>query len=246
MPFQTKLRARSARQPDLVNVERALRVRCFLRIEEGPNVQTAAPLEDHAVQVATALAATLATRLCHDVAGLLGTMSGLMDMADEDPEARLLAAETAHTLMARVRLLRAAWGGGAGPLDAAAITSLAQGLPGIERLQLDLSGLPGELAEAPARLALCLMLAALPGMPRGGVITMAAAGRGVQVSLSGKSAAWPASLADCALGGALGGAACWSAASSPGGLAVPLACLVAANAGWKVGVSGNTACVLAA
>ncbi len=193
-------------------------------------------LEDQAAERAASLAATLATRLCHDVAGLLGTMAAMIDMADEDPEAKLLAAETARTLMARVRLLRAAWGGGAGPLDAAAIAGLAEGLPGIERLRLDLSGLPDQLAEAPARLALCLLLAALPGMPRGGVITIASAGRGgVQVSLTGPSAAWPALLAD---------GASWATAGSPGGLAVPLACLVAESIGWCVRVNGGTALVL--
>jgi hypothetical protein len=91
------------------------------------------------------------------------------------------------------------------------------------------------------------MLAALPGMPRGGVIKIAAARQGgVQVSLAGKGVAWPDSLADCARAGDLGDAACWAASASPGALAGPLACLVAANAGWRVDVSGNTACVLAA
>jgi len=190
---------------------------------------------------AVRLASTLATRLCHDVAGLLGTLAGTLDVAHEDAEAAALAAETAATLIARVRLLRAAWGGGGGPLDASAMAKLAQGLPGIERLRLDFSALHGELAEAPARLALCLLLTALPGLPRGGVIAIDGAPRGgVRVMLGGGSAAWPALLAECAGSKA----ACWRAASSPRGFAAPLACLLAAASGWRILVEGAAASAL--
>ncbi len=189
-------------------------------------------LEDDAV----AFAATLATRLCHDVAGLLGTLAGTLELADEDDEARQLAAETAQTLIARVRLLRAAWGGGAGPLDAATIGALAEGLPGIERLRLDTSGLPGELAETPSRLILCLLLAALPGLPRGGSIAVAVApGGAIRMRLSGQAAAWPDTLAICAANAA----ACWSA-NTPRTLAAPLACLLAQEAGWRIAVEQDT------
>jgi hypothetical protein len=182
------------------------------------------------------LSSTLATRLSHDVAGLLGTLAGTLDMADA--EAGALAAETAAALIARVRLLRAAWGGGGGPLDALTLAKLAQGLPGIERLQLDFSELRAPLADVPARLALCLLLAALPGMPRGGAVAVGAAPRGgVRVTLGGAGTAWPALLAACAASEA----ACWDAAASPRDVAAPLLCLLAASKGWRIMLEGASA-----
>ena len=176
------------------------------------------------------LASALATRLCHDMAGLLGNMAGMLDLLDEEAEARSLATETATTLIARVRLLRTAWGGGGGTLDAPALLALADGLPGVERLRLDFSGLHGELPETPARLLLCLLLAALPGLPRGGAIIVASAGDGVSITLSGNGATWPELLAACASSER----ACWDAGASPKALAPALACLLASEGGWAV------------
>jgi histidine phosphotransferase ChpT len=199
-------------------------------------VQTA--IEDNTADLCSALA----TRICHDVAGLLGTLAGMLEMAAEDAEAAALAGETAGVLAARVRLLRAAWGGGGGPMDAAALAGFAQGLPGIERLQLDFSGLDGELTEAPARLVLCLLLGALPGMPRGGTIRISAAPRGgARLVLSGPGAAWSEGLSawgDPAV-------AAQVAAAAPRGMAAPLACLLAARDGWgvRVGAEGSTVTV---
>ena len=184
---------------------------------------------------AVRLASTLATRLCHDMAGLLGTLAGTLDMADEDPEAKELAAETMATLIARVRLLRTAWGGGGGALDAGAILDLAAGLPGVERWRLELSALTGTLEETPARLVLCLMLTALGGMPRGGVMSLTTAPRGgVRIGLAGKAAGWPPALAACAESEA----ACRRAAQAPGSLPAPLVCLLARQAGWRIDVDG--------
>ncbi len=187
---------------------------------------------------AARLASTLATRLCHDVAGLLGTLAGTMDMGAADAEARALAAETAAALIARVRLIRIAWGGGGGPMEAPALAELATGLPGIERLQLDFSALQAPLAEVPARLALCLLLVALPGMKRGGAVAIGDAARGgVRVTLAGAGTAWPTLLAACAASEA----ACWDAAASPRDVAAPLLCLLAGSNGWRVMVEGATA-----
>lgn len=191
--------------------------------------------EDAAAELATAVA----TRICHDLAGLLSALSGTLELADDDPEAALLASETAAALIARVQLLRAAWGGGAGPLDAAAIAAYAQGLPGIERLHLDVAGLDGELDEVPARLALCLLLAAVPGVPRGGAIRVTHAPQGgVDMTLAGIGAAWPATLARC-----VAGQAQLQDAIAPRTLAAPLACLLAAQAGWRIALNETTATV---
>jgi len=200
---------------------------------KGFCVQT--DIEDGAAELATAVA----TRICHDVAGLLSALSGTLELAEDDPEAAELANETAAMLVARVQLLRAAWGGGAGPLDGAAIVAFAQGLPGIERLRLDVGDLAGELAEVPARLALCMLLAAVPGVPRGGAIRIAnAAHGGVELTLCGIGAAWPEALASC-----VSTPAAWRDATAPRTLAAPLACMMAAQAGWRITLEGTTAVV---
>ncbi len=182
-------------------------------------------------------ATAVATRICHDVAGLLSALTGTLELADEDPEAAVLATETAAALVARVQLLRAAWGGGAGPLDAAAIAALAQGLPGFERLRLDVAELDGELGEVAARLALCLLLAAVPGVPRGGGIRLAHAPHGgVCLTLLGIGATWPEALARC-----VAAQANWHDATAPRTLAAPLVCLLAAQAGWRIKLNGPDA-----
>lgn len=190
---------------------------------------------------AVRLAAIVSTRLCHDVAGLLGILAGTMELADEDPEARLLAVEAAGTLITRVRLLRAAWGGGGGAMDAGALAGLAAGLPGIERLRLDFSGLPGELAETPARVLLCVLVAAAPGLPRGTALSFQPAPRGgVRVDIAGSAAAWPAPLLLCASNEA----ALREAASTPRDVAAPMACLLARHHGWVIRVEADTLAVV--
>jgi histidine phosphotransferase ChpT len=194
-------------------------------------------LDDHAVR----LAATVATRLCHDVAGLLGILAGTLDLADEDPEAKLLAAETAQTLMTRVRLLRAAWGGDAGAMDAGAIDALAAGIPGIERLRLDFSGLSEALAETPARLLLCLLLAAAPGLSRGTLLSFGPMPHGgVRISIAGSTAAWPALLVACASGES----GLREAATSARDVAMPFAYLLARDLGWLIRPEENTVMVI--
>jgi hypothetical protein len=187
-----------------------------------------------------ALAEGLVTRLCHDFAGLAGTLSGTLEMALEDAphdtEAASLATEAAQALAARVRLFRAAWGGG--DMEDAPLVALAEGLPGRRRLALDLAALDAaqgqELAEGGARLILCLLLAACAGAPAGGAISVAPhKGGGFGMTLTGRHAAWPASLT------ALGSDPILHLNSAePRGLAGPIAALVAASCGWRLRVEG--------
>lgn len=180
-----------------------------------------------AVNERIALAEAVTTRICHDLAGLLGTLGGALEFASEDIEAASLAAETSATLTARVKLLRAAWGGGAGPLSAADIAALSEGLPGIERLHLTLSALPPVLDEVPARLLLCLLLAAVPALPRGGEVRLEYADAvSLQVTLPGNT--WPAPLLRCIEQNAVD----LDIFDSPRQLAAPLAWMVATQAGW--------------
>lgn len=171
----------------------------------------------------------LATRICHDFAGSLGTLAGTLELIEAPgDEAVQLSHELAATLVARVRLLRAAWGGGAGALSGEQIALLAKGVPGGERILLDLVELEDELAEIPARLVLCLLLVAPSCLRRGGSMQIAPAGaRGVCLRLS--EGAWPAELA---------GAPDWRAANAPRALPVPMAALTAAAHGWALVLAG--------
>jgi histidine phosphotransferase ChpT len=167
-----------------------------------------------------AVVAGVATRICHDLAGLVGTLGGALDLLDDDPEAAPLARDCAGQLTARLRLFRAAWGGNAGALDGGALAALARGLPGAERLTIDFSGLDGALAEAPARLVLCLLLSAAPALPRGTVIWVTRNKVGVRLGLSGGEV-WP----------------------RDGGVAAGLPGLIAGTGEWQVRLAGSEAWV---
>jgi hypothetical protein len=183
------------------------------------------------------VAECLATRLCHDVAGLIATVSGTLEMALDDmeteSEAATLAQEAAGQLAARVRLYRAAWGGG--DMEGDGVTGLAEGLPNRARLNLALDPAlsDGRLPRDGGRVLLCVLLAATAGMPRGGDITAAASATGFSVLLGGKQAAWPARIAVNAseLEQSLHDA-------DARGLAAPMAALVAAATRWRLSVDG--------
>lgn len=62
------------------------------------------------------LSEALATRLCHDLSGPVNTLLGVADVVADDataaPEALLLMVQAGQSLARRLRLYRAAWGGG--------------------------------------------------------------------------------------------------------------------------------------
>ena len=178
------------------------------------------------------LAQAVTRRICHDLAGLLGTLNGTLEMTADDPEAAALAAETAGALSARLKLLRGAWGGGVEALDQAALQALLPGLHGAERLRLNANAVTAPLDGAAARLCLCLLLVAAPALPKGGTILVGATGGSVWVELEGPGAAWPASLAGPA-------SDAWQDAEAPRSLPHALCRLLAAAEGWHLQVSGT-------
>ncbi len=145
------------------------------------------------------LAATLCARVCHDLAGTLGALAGMLDVKQPDgtpdPEALSFALACAGELVLRLRLLRTAWGAESEMGD---LRALAAGLPGADRLTLDLDGLQGETGPEWQRLAACLLLVAAGGLPRGGTIRLHAQAGSLGAAIDGPRAAWPASLAACA------------------------------------------------
>ena len=143
------------------------------------------------------LAELLATRMCHDLSGPLNTLLGALEIANEDPEAAAeampLAADASVVLGQRLKLLRAAWAGGAGPMAVDEISALAAGLAA-RNLRLDLGQLHAERAFSgpAARLVLNAIMLAAEALPGGGTIQLSGdSTRQVMVQIEGHTAGWP-------------------------------------------------------
>ncbi len=185
------------------------------------------------------LAQAVARRLCHDLAGPVGTLGGALELIGEAPEAASLASEAAATIGARLRLLRGAWGGGVEALDRAALAGLAPGLPGFERLRLNATAVEQALDGTAARLCLCLLLVGAAALPRGGTLVVGGHEAAIWVELEGPGASWPPVLgADLR--------AAWAEADRPRGLPAALCRLLAEAAGWQLSVAGVRATAVAA
>lgn len=183
------------------------------------------------------LAETLGARLCHDLAGLVGTLAGAVEMLAEarghDPDALREAEQAARELTARLRLLRAAWGGECGEMDRDGIAALLPGLATSGRVAVDLSGLTRRYPEAFARALLNLLLLAHEAVSRGGTVALAddPAG-GVLARIEGPRAAWPPALvALLAAGDDASGPA---VAAGPRGMQAPLLAALARRAGLRL------------
>lgn len=183
------------------------------------------------------LAELLCARLCHDISGPLGSLMGATELAAEDAqdggEAMAVAVDSAAALGRRLRLLRAAWGGEAGPLDVPAFQELAEGLSVGRRVSVDLSGLDPATVFAPAgaRLALNALLLAAEGLAGNGRLAMSGAANGdVLVTIEGPRAAWPAGLATCLADEQ----AAWQSITSARSLQAPLTALLARRSGLRV------------
>jgi hypothetical protein len=181
-----------------------------------------------------ALASTICARLCHDLAGSLGALTGTLELAaeDNDREALDLALVLARELAARLRLLRAAWGADG---DVPAPETLLAGLPGADRLSLDTAGLRAE-APATLRLSVSLLLVAAAGLPRGGMIRVSGTDAHLELEIDGPRAGWPALLSQCLAHDESLLAAC----VAPRDVAVALACLQARALGRTILPSSAT------
>ena len=180
---------------------------------------------------AMALSDSLCARLCHELAGPLGTLTGALDLAAEDPSAAAesldIAAQAAAQMVQRIRLLRAAWGGDCGAMSADALGELAAGLP--PRVRVELGGLTGEFAAPAARVLVNLLLLGVEALPRGGAITLrGTAGGEVLLQVTGSPARWPPGLASALADPAA------AALDDPRGVQGPLAARLARMAGLRL------------
>ena len=148
------------------------------------------------------LAELMAARLCHDLSGPVGPMAGMRELAQEDPsaaeEALTAARETTDSLVARIRLFRAAWGGDCGPMEIAAISALVANGTARKRVSLEMSGFTGPapanapLAPPMARLLLNVLMLGVESLPGGGTLACARQPDGdIVIRITGPRAAWP-------------------------------------------------------
>jgi histidine phosphotransferase ChpT len=187
------------------------------------------------------LAELLCARLCHDLAGPLGALIGVLEIArEEDPSSDTLALAELTTveLGQRLKLLRAAWGQDAEELNLTTLQSLTTGLgAGSRPVQLDLTGLAPGTTFPPslARLVLNVVLLAAESLPNGGTIALAGSLDSVLLTtISGPRAAWPAGFTACLLDDT---AAFQTAFDNPRHIQAPLTALLARKLDCRISVS---------
>lgn len=178
---------------------------------------------------ALALAQAVCTRLCHDLGGPAGALSGALEMLDDGDDAAEVAQDAARSIDRRLRFWRAAVGGPSAALDAGGLAQLAEGLTLGRRATVDLSGLaPGFLVESGlAQPLLLAMLVGIESLPRGGVLRVAGSpAEGLVLQPDGPGAAWPAGLQGMLAGG--------TQALTPRAIALPLLAATAQEAGVRL------------
>lgn len=142
-------------------------------------------------------------RLCHDLSGLLGTVSGALELAtdgvDDLSEELSLAADAARELTLRLRLYRAAWSAGTEDLSLSMLLALAEGLPKARSVAIETDALTPDcvMPAATGRLVLNLLLLAGDSLPRGGRVLLAGTAADLFIRILGPNAAWPAGFANC-------------------------------------------------
>ena len=181
------------------------------------------------------LAELLAARLCHDMAGQLGTAIGLVELAEEthDSEALATARDATLRLGQRLRLLRAAWAADPAPLSPRVLEALAEGLPSRAQIKLDITNLMPvpEFSPDAGRVVLNLLLLGAEALPAGGTISLSgAANREVLLRISGARAAWPSTLPRYLLDPS----AIWTNLTELRTLQVSLTVLLATQAGHRL------------
>lgn len=147
------------------------------------------------------LAEALATRLCHDLSGVLGALGGALELAgdpDQVDEALPFAQEAAETLIRRLRLFRAAWGPAADAMTMGEVCDIATGLPLTRRVRVELGaiGRDRRFRPASARLLLNLLMLGVESLGGEGTLHLAEApGGDVILRITGPRAAWPTGFA---------------------------------------------------
>ncbi len=151
------------------------------------------------------LASLLCSRVCHDVISPVGAIANgleLMDDPDTDAEMKRTALEmvisSAKTATAKLKFCRIAFGasGSAGALiDMSEAGEVARGFVGEEKVRLEWNAPRENRPKQEVKLLLNMLLMAISGIPRGGVVTVGVDGRSFAVMAKGERAKINAALA---------------------------------------------------
>lgn len=164
------------------------------------------------------LAQAVCTRLCHDLGGPTGALSGALELLEgAADEATEVANDAARIIDRRLRFWRVAVGGASDGLDAAGLAQLVEGLTLGRRATVDLDGVAADVLVPPAMVQplLLAMLVGVEALPRGGTLRVVGNTQdGFALLPDGPSAAWPVGLAALIAGD--------SPALTPRGIALPL------------------------
>lgn len=152
------------------------------------------------------LAALLCSRVCHDIISPVGAIANgleLMDDPETDAAMRATALDmvrsSAKTATAKLKFCRIAFGasGSAGAhIDLGEAGEIAREFVGEEKVRLDWQAPRENRPKAEVKLLLNMLLLAMAGIPRGGVVTVSIDGRNLKVRAQGERAKLPQPLAD--------------------------------------------------
>lgn len=156
------------------------------------------------------LAALLCSRVCHDIISPVGAIANgleLMDDPEVDADMKATALDmvrsSAKTATAKLKFCRIAFGasGSAGAqIDMGEAGEIAIGFVGDEKIRLDWQAPRENRPKAEVKLVLNMLMLAMAGIPRGGLVTVTANGRNFNVSAKGERAKVPQTMADVLTG----------------------------------------------
>ena len=151
------------------------------------------------------LAALLCSRVCHDVISPVGAIANGLEFID-DPEMDEETKETAlamvrtssRTASAKLKFCRIAFGaaGSAGAMiDMSEAGEIAKAFVGEEKIKLDWQAPRENRPKQQVKLVLNMVLMALAGIPRGGVVTVSSEGETFTARAQGDRAKVPEAIA---------------------------------------------------
>ena len=151
------------------------------------------------------LAALLCSRVCHDVISPVGAIANGLELIDDpemDKETKDTALEmvrsSAKTAAAKLKFCRIAFGaaGSAGALiDMGEAGEIAKAFVGDEKVKLDWQAPRENRPKQQVKLVLNMLLMAMAGIPRGGVVTVTVEGDTFSARAQGDRAKVPEAVA---------------------------------------------------
>jgi histidine phosphotransferase ChpT len=158
------------------------------------------------------LSALLCSRVCHDIISPVGAIANgleLMDDPEVDADMKATALDmvrsSAKTATAKLKFCRIAFGasGSAGAhIDLGEAGETAKAFVGDEKIRLDWQAPRENRPKAEVKLILNMLMLAMAGIPRGGVVTVHVEGRTLAVKAKGERAKVPQAMADVLTGAA--------------------------------------------